>query len=79
MSERLDRIEALIEANSQAIANAATERQELREVFLSTMRVVSESAQTQSEMLKSIAEMQAEVRGLQVENRRILDHLFGES
>jgi hypothetical protein len=25
-----------------------------------------------------IREMQSEIRGLQVENRRILDHLFGE-
>ncbi len=99
MSERLDRIEGIVaataqtvQANSQAIANleqaqatAAAERQELREYFLATMRVVSESSQAQdaqmqmqTEMLKTITEMQSEIRGLQVENRRILDHLFGD-
>ena len=48
------------------------------------MQIISESAQqqeaqvkTQTEMLKSITEMQSEVRGLQVENRRILDRVFG--
>ena len=47
--ERLDRLEAVVEANSQAIADAASERQELREVFLSTMQVLSESSQRQQE------------------------------
>ncbi len=86
--ERLDRFadsvdRSIVDASKErqelrrVITNAAEERQELREVFLSTMQVVSESAQAQAEMLKSITEMQAEVRGLQVENRRIMDHLFG--
>lgn len=34
--------------------------------------------QVQSETLAIVREMQAEVRGLQTENRRILDRVFGE-
>ena len=81
-----------IAANSETItrleeaqAIAANERQELRDYFLATMRTVSEMSQSQdaqlqaqTEMLKTITEMQSEVRGLQVENRRILDRIFGD-
>ncbi len=35
-------------------------------------------ANTQAQVLHRIDEMQAEVRGLQTENRRILDRVFGE-
>ncbi|MCM1985127.1 hypothetical protein [Lyngbya confervoides] len=82
--DRLDRIEALVEtnaqairSNSEAIAQAASERQEFREVFQATLRVIAEMGQRQDAQLEAIHAMQSEIRGMQLENRRILDHLFG--
>ena len=93
--DRLDRfantVEQAIAASDERLTQveqtqtmASSERQELREVFLATMQVVSESARCQDEILTEIhtmqsqvAEMQSEVRGLQVENRRIINRVFG--
>ncbi len=99
-SDRLDRIEALVESNAKAIEAAASERQELRALVESNAkaieaaasdratlrtsiddlaRVAGESIRHMQEMQADIREMQSEVRGLQLENRRMLDHLFGQN
>ena len=76
--DRLDRIEALVEStakiaqsNAKAIEAAALDRVELR-------TAIDELARVAGQTLRHMQEMQAEVRGLQIENRRILDHLFGQ-
>lgn len=53
-----------IEANSQAIDRLTVKMAEAADLFLDSMKVIKE--------------MQKEVRGLQVENCRIMDRVFGE-
>ncbi len=59
----LDRTATQQEVNTQAIA-------QLAETSTQQWQVIQQ-------MLVDIREMQAEVRGLQVENRRILERVFG--
>jgi chromosome segregation ATPase len=94
--ERLDRLAAIVESNTEAIT-ASNERltsniAELSQIQLRMMQEFSEYRRdmiemradireignTQTQILQRIDETQDEVRGLQTENRRILDHLLGE-
>jgi hypothetical protein len=68
---RLDRLEALAEKTLLAIQQQQQQIRELREGIGEVVGMFAQQAE-------QIAEIQAEVRGLQVENRRILDHLFGQ-
>ena len=70
-SQAIDRLTVKIEANSsqietnsQAIDRLTVKMAEATDLFLDSMKVIKE--------------MQKEVRGLQVENRRIIDRVFGE-
>lgn len=81
-SDRLDRIEALVEANSRDIAQLR-EMVEInsRDIATNTqsIRQLAATAQTQQQTLQATATaLIEEIRGLRTENRRILDHLFGE-
>jgi hypothetical protein len=90
--DRLDRIEALVEANARAIAansEAIAASNEQMAIVEQTMQRLGERTEiialavermidVQLQTFRVIEEMQAEVRGLQTENRRILDHLFGQ-
>lgn len=67
---RLDRLERLAETTLLAIQQQQAQIDQLRDGINEVVGMFA----TQAEQ---IAEMQTEVRGLQVENRRILDHLFG--
>jgi soluble cytochrome b562 len=80
MSDRLDRLEALAETILLAIqqqkeqqddlrAQQDRDRQDWRAGIDDVVGMVGTIAQR-------IDEIQTEVRGLQIENRRILDHLF---
>lgn len=86
MSERLDRLEALAESillslQQQRETNAAiqetqnVDRAEFRAHVENTMQAIGILAQTSDRQLALIQEMQSEVRGLQTENRRILERL----
>ena len=73
---RLDRIEAIVESNAKLIASnakaieaAAADRDVLRQAIVGMTEVANQT-------FAVIGEMQAEVRGLQAENRRILDRMF---
>ncbi|MEO0536010.1 MAG: hypothetical protein AAF215_19305 [Cyanobacteria bacterium P01_A01_bin.123] len=68
---RLDRLEALAETTLLAIQQQQGQINELREGIGEVVSMFSQQA-------VQVAEMQSEIRGLQVENRRILDHLFGQ-
>lgn len=84
-NNRLDRIEKILETvvatvaqNSQQIEANSRETAELRSAVNSLVQIV-ELHQTNFEVIVTeMKQMHAEIRGLQTENRRILDHLFGE-
>jgi hypothetical protein len=85
-NNRLDRIEALVQSNAEAIAintqaTAANTRtiDQLSQLQLRMMEEFTEYRRSMLEMRADILEMQSEVRGLQTENRRILDRLFNEN
>ncbi len=86
MSERLDRLEAMAETillalQRQSETNAAmqeaqnVDRAEFRAHVENTMQAIQILAQTSDRQFALIQEMQSEVRGLQTENRRILERL----
>jgi chromosome segregation ATPase len=62
----------IAESNAKAIEAAASDRATLR-------TSIDELATVAGQTLRPIEEMQSEVRGLQLDNRRMLDHLFGQS
>ncbi|MGB7415071.1 MAG: hypothetical protein WA902_12765 [Thermosynechococcaceae cyanobacterium] len=66
--DRLDRFATAVE---QAIINLNE-----RAVLMTT--AIQQLSDMQNQVLGHVVEMQQEVRGLQTENRRILDRLFGE-
>jgi hypothetical protein len=92
-NNRLDRIEALVQSNAEAIAanaqliaansqaTAANTRNidQLSQLQLRMMEEFTEYRRSMQEMRADILEMQSEVRELQTENRRILDRLFNEN
>jgi hypothetical protein len=78
-NDRLDRIEALVLANADAIQSNVSAIRELSQVQLRMMEEMGEYRRNMQEMRADILEMQSEVRGLQTENRRILDRLFNDN
>jgi hypothetical protein len=68
--ERLDRLALTVKSMQQTSLNSQLQ-----------LRMIQEFAEYRRDMLEThadIREMQEEVRGLQTENRCILDHLFGQ-
>lgn len=82
MSERLDRLEALAETILLAIQQQQQQRnedrQEFRETIEDVVSMVAQVAETSGTAIQRIDEMQSEIRGLQVENRRMLDYLINQ-
>jgi predicted nuclease with TOPRIM domain len=80
--ERLDKfassVDSAISELSQLQLRMMQEFSEYRRDMTEMRADIREIANTQTQVLHRIDETQAEVRGLQTENRRILDHLFGE-
>lgn len=78
--ERLDRLEALAETTLLAVQQLAHQQesnhQEMRTNIGDVVSMITVLAQGADEDRTIIREMQGEVRGLQTENRRILDHLI---
>lgn len=88
---RLDRIEAIVERNSQQIEKNTTAIIDLRVAVSSLIEtsnqfqrnfevIVSEIREIKGEIQiinEEIRDIKLDIRGLQRENRRILDHLFG--
>jgi uncharacterized protein YoxC len=69
--ERLDRLATVVEAHDAEIGDL---RQSVQGLTEAVDRLVTLGTET----FAVVREMQAEVRGLQTENRRILDRFFGE-
>lgn len=96
---RLDRIEAVVEANSQQIEKNTQAIIDLR-VAVSSLIETSNQFQRNFEVMaaeivslrrdftvmqgeireiqEEIRDIKVDIRGLQMENRRILDHFFGQ-
>jgi methyl-accepting chemotaxis protein len=76
--ERLDKLADTVgqtaDTVNQLIAGMGQLNQRTETIALAVERMTDVQLQT----FRVIEEMQQEVRGLQTENRRILDHLFGE-
>jgi hypothetical protein len=67
--DRLDRFATAVE---QAVMN-------LNDPTVLMTTAIQQLSDVQTQVLGHVVEMQQEVRGLQTENRRILDRLFGDS
>ncbi len=69
-SKRMDRIETVIEAN-------ATSVKELNNVVMSMYQVASLSQKNFEVIQKNFEVIVSQVKGMQSENRHVIDHLFG--
>jgi predicted nuclease with TOPRIM domain len=83
--ERLDRLALTVESSAANINELSQTQLRMMQEFADYRRDMiemradfREMTTTQAQVLQHIDEMQAEVRGLQTENRRILDRVFGE-
>lgn len=65
LTEQMEQLAARVDTTSEQLAS-------LSAMFTESVRVM----RTMQEDIKA---MQSEIKGLQTENKRILDHLFGES
>jgi methyl-accepting chemotaxis protein len=77
--ERLDKLADTVgqtaDTVNQLIAGMGQLNQRTETIALAVERMTDVQLQT----FRVIEEIQQEVRGLQTENRRILDHLFGDT
>jgi HD superfamily phosphodiesterase len=69
-SQRMDKIEAAIESNATSI-------KELNTAVSNIFNIVSISQQNFEVIQKNFEVVVGQIKGLQSENRNILDHLFG--
>jgi uncharacterized protein Yka (UPF0111/DUF47 family) len=72
---RLDRIEMSIEALIGAMESFRSDIHEDLSAMSNAIRILAEEGQRDRENIRT---MQAEIRGLQSENRRILDYLLNQ-
>ncbi|WP_019505366.1 hypothetical protein [Pleurocapsa sp. PCC 7319] len=77
-SEAINRIGQKVEANTEVIAAQDTKIDRLTEQMGRATEMFVDSISVIRTMQTNIETIQSEIRGLQVENRRILDRLFGE-
>jgi hypothetical protein len=80
--ERLDRLASQLESfifESQRIFSNMGERQNRLDAAVETMvDAITRLTNSSAQQWEAIREMQSEVKGLQIENRRILQQIFGE-
>ncbi len=75
-------IRSLIEQTAQNQAEIREVRQQVNQLTVqmtSLSEMFAESVGIMRNMQSDIKIMQSEIKGLQTENKRILDHLFGEN
>jgi chromosome segregation ATPase len=84
--ERLKRVEVLLETCAKMTVSHQSEIKELRDQVKSSSDQIVQLAlhidsltQMFQESMAVIKVMQSQVKGIQTENKRILNHLFGES
>jgi methyl-accepting chemotaxis protein len=84
--ERLDKLAETVVQTADTVGRTAntvnqliTGMNQLNQRTEMIALAVERMTDVQLQTFRVIEEMQAEVRGLQTENRRMLDHLFGET
>jgi hypothetical protein len=78
MTDRLDRIEAAIEANAAQIQTNSAAIAELRIAVNSLVQVVEIHQRNHEVSQRNFDMIMNEIRGLRTESQRILEHLFGQ-
>ena len=78
IENRLDRLEAIVEANTNTMVDLRIAVSSLIETSNQFQRNFEVMAAEIVSLRRDFTVMQSEIRGLQMENRRILDHLFGQ-
>ncbi|WP_448564257.1 hypothetical protein [Trichothermofontia sp.] len=76
--DRLDQLARLVEANARQIESNSRQIESNSRTIQALADLAAEDRQERVAILQAIHEMQQEIRGLQTENRRILDLLFNE-
>lgn len=69
--ERLDRLASAVESNTRNIESNTRNIDVL-------VGIAAGQQERMAAILEEIRDIKVEIRGLQTENRRILDHLFGQ-
>lgn len=77
--ERLKRIEILLETCAKITVNNQEDIKELRVQVQKNSEHLGALTEMFIETIGVIKTMQSEIKGLQTENNRILDHLFGNN
>jgi thymidylate synthase len=77
--ERLKRIEVLLETAAKMTVQHQKDIERLDEQMIQLTLQMANLSQIVAETMPIIRTMQSDIKGLQTENKRILDHLFGES
>ncbi len=66
-----------IQQNNAAIDRVVATQAGIQQSFQNLLQLVAKVIEEGAEDRRAIREMQAEIRGIQVENQRILEYLFG--
>ncbi len=77
-TEMIARIGQKVEANTEAIAAQDLKIDRLTQQMDRATEIFIDSMGVMRTMQTNIETMQSEIRGLQLENRRIIDRVFGE-
>ena len=76
--DRLDRLANTVESNSRAIENNNRLIESNARVIQALANVTAEAREERQQLFQIMAQQQEEIRGLQTENRRILDILLNQ-
>ncbi len=77
--ERFKRIEILLETCAKVTVNNQSEIKELRQQVSQLTTQMASLSDMFVESVGIMKTMQSEIKGVQTENKRILDYLFGEN
>jgi hypothetical protein len=76
--DRLDRLEALAETTLLTVQQQQVQINDLRASIADVVGMVGTLAEQQNEMQQEINQTKLEIKGLQLESRRILDYLLNQ-
>jgi hypothetical protein len=77
--ERLKRVDILLETCAKMAVKHDSDIKELREQMLNLTLHMGSLTEMFQESMAVIKVMQSQVKGIQTENQRILNHIFGDN
>jgi len=77
-NDRLDRIETALENLISVVADNQKSQMEMQQEYLQLLRIVSQQQNQIVEINAEIKEIKLDIKGLQTESLRLMQHLFGE-